>query len=75
MVITCLLTANKLCSLSCLLIITNEFCLQLYSTIGCMDEQLVTHVEQLLEELGDQPAATDDNQQAICSSNDEMELT
>ena len=36
---------------------------------------MVTHVEQLLEELGDQPAASDDSQQAICSSNDEMELT
>ena len=39
-----------------------------------MDEQLVTHVEELLEELGDQPTVSD-NQEAICSSNDEMELT
>ena len=34
----------------------------------------MTHVEELLEELGDQPTISDD-QQAICSSNDEMELT
>lgn len=54
-------------------------CLQLYTATGCMDEQLLEHVQELLEELGDQPSdGSEDNQDenSICSDiDDEMETT
>ena len=51
-------------------------CLQLYTACGCADEQLLVHVEEMLEELCDVPAASnndDDDDQDVCSSNDEMD--
>lgn len=49
-------------------------CLQLYTACGCVDEQLLVHVEEMLEELGDVPAASNnDDDQDVCSSNDEMD--
>lgn len=46
---------------------------QLYTACGCADEQLLAHVEEMLEELGDVPAASNEDDQDICSSNDEMD--
>lgn len=48
-------------------------CLQLYTACGCVDEQLLVHVEEMLEELGDVPAASNNDDQDVCSSNDEMD--
>lgn len=49
-------------------------CKELYTACGCVDEQLLVHVEEMLEELGDVPAASNnDDDQDVCSSNDEMD--
>lgn len=76
-VCVCVISCPQIFSTVSPLMITKRLCLQLYTISGCMDEQMLVHTDQLLEELGDQPATDDADHQdgdSISSSN-EMELT